>query len=137
MIKILRTHVEEMYKHAREINPQECCGLIGGKNNLTSSIYKLRNISSKPLITYDAAPEDIFSAQRLMRERGEELCGIYHSHPRSYNPIPSETDIRLAYYPSAFYFIIGLAGDSATLGVFHISEAERFWKHAQYSVIDN
>ncbi len=60
---------------------------------------------------YEAAPEELFAAQRVMRERGEELLGIYHSHPRSPKPVPSETDVRLAYYPSAIYFIIGLAKD--------------------------
>ena len=64
----------------------------------------------RPKHFYEAAPEDLFAAQRQMRDRGEELLAIYHSHPRSAEPVPSETDVRLAFYPQAVYFIIGLGG---------------------------
>jgi proteasome lid subunit RPN8/RPN11 len=63
------------------------------------------------LTAYEAAPEDLFASQREMRNRKEELIAIYHSHPGSVDPRPSPTDIRLAYYPDAIYFIIGLGAD--------------------------
>jgi proteasome lid subunit RPN8/RPN11 len=44
-----------------------------------------------------------------MRMRGEELLAIYHSHPRDAEPVPSETDVRLAFYPNVVYFIIGFS----------------------------
>jgi proteasome lid subunit RPN8/RPN11 len=42
-----------------------------------------------------------------MRELGQSMIGIYHSHPRS-APYPSPTDVAMAFYPDAFYFIISL-----------------------------
>jgi [CysO sulfur-carrier protein]-S-L-cysteine hydrolase len=137
MIKILRSHLDEIYLHAKETDPAECCGLIGGKDNLTSTVYRLRNIATDPLIAYEAAPEDLFVAQRSMRKENEELYGIYHSHPRSYDPVPSETDVRLAFYPSVFHLIVGLAGDAPTFGLFHISEADGYWERAKFSIIEN
>jgi len=46
-------------------------------------------------------------ALRLMRERGEELFAIYHSHPSS-PATPSIIDLEEAGYPEALYLIISL-----------------------------
>src|SRR5437870_10397240 len=70
-----------------------------------------------------------------MRDRGEELIAIYHSHPRAKNPEPSETDVRLAYYPSAVYFIVGLGGEEPCLHAFRISEREVRWEAAEFEVL--
>ena len=134
MITLLREQVAEMFAHAREMNPAECCGLVGGNMNRAQTIYRLRNIAREPLVGYEAAPEELFAAQRRMRERGEELLGIYHSHPRSLEPVPSETDVRLAYYPSAIYFIIGLGERSETMRAFRISERDATWEQVEYEV---
>lgn len=139
-----RAHVEEIFAHAREANPAECCGLIGGlieegeegEVSIARSVYRLRNVALAPLVAYEAAPEELFAAQKRMRERGEEMLAIYHSHPRSEEPQPSETDIRLAYFPSAFYFIIGLSGTEATLRAFRINEREGRWERIEYRIAD-
>lgn len=134
MIVLQRAQVEEMYAHAREVVPSECCGLVGGAGEVARSVYRLRNVARDAVVSYEAAPEDLFDAQRVMRERGEQLLGIYHSHPRSGDPVPSDTDVRLAYYPSAIYFIIGLEGHEPTLRAFRISEGTRLWQRASYAV---
>jgi proteasome lid subunit RPN8/RPN11 len=136
MITLLREHVEEMFAHAREMIPTECCGLVAGSRREARAVYRLRNVARDPLVGYEAAPEELFAAQRDMRERGQELLGIYHSHPRSIEPVPSETDVRLAYYPSAIYFIIGLGAESATLRAFRISERDARWEPVEYAVAD-
>ncbi|MEA2174250.1 MAG: [CysO sulfur-carrier protein]-S-L-cysteine hydrolase [Blastocatellia bacterium] len=138
MITLWRAHVEEIFAHAREANPAECCGLIGGsiEEGTARSVYRLRNASRSPLVAYEAAPVELFAAQTSMRERGEEILAIYHSHPRSADPQPSETDVRLAYHPSAFYFIIGLNGAQATLRAFSINEREGRWQRVEYRIQD-
>ena len=136
MITLLREHVEEMFAHAREAAPAECCGLVGGGNERARAVYRLRNVARDPLVGYEAAPEELFAAQRRMRERGQELLGIYHSHPRASNPVPSDTDVRLAYYPSAVYFIIGLGAGRAALRAFRISERDARWEPVEYAVAD-
>jgi [CysO sulfur-carrier protein]-S-L-cysteine hydrolase len=135
-MKLRRDHVSEMYLHAREAQPEECCGLIGGAHDVAQSIYRLRNIARDAMVAYEAAPEELFDAQRCIRDRGEQLLGIYHSHPRSKEPEPSETDVRLAYYPSAIYFIIGLQGKEASLRAFSVNEEERLWEPAKFTIID-
>jgi [CysO sulfur-carrier protein]-S-L-cysteine hydrolase len=136
MLFLNEGHLKEIFTHAREAAPEECCGMLGGRGMRSSSVYRLRNVAADPLVTYEAAPEDLFAAQRQMRERNEELLAIYHSHPRSTEPVPSETDVRLAYYPSAVYLIIGLGNDEPSLRAFRISERERRWEAAEFTVID-
>lgn len=136
-IQFRREDLESMIAHAREAAPAECCGLVGGfSGTRAASLYRLRNVTAEPEVRYEAAPEDLFAAQRQMRERGEELLAIYHSHPRSDDPSPSETDIRQAFYPSATYLIIGLAGGGPVVKAFNISEREHRWHAVEYEIVD-
>ncbi len=135
MLALLKPHYREMVDHARQAAPHECCGLIGGNDARPQTVYPLRNVATNPFVTYEAAPEDLFAAQRAMRDRGEQLLAIYHSHPRSNDPQPSETDVRLAYYPSAVYFIIGLGNREPCLRAFRISEREGRWEVAEFEIV--
>lgn len=136
-IQLRREHLEAMIEHAREAAPAECCGLIGGTSESQArTLYRLRNVTANPELGYEAAPEDLFAAQRQMRENSEELLAIYHSHPRAADPSPSETDVRQAYYPSATYLIIGLGGDGPVVRAFNISEREHRWHLVEYEVAD-
>jgi proteasome lid subunit RPN8/RPN11 len=136
MITVTLPQLERILAHAKQADPAECCGLIGGAASRVTSIYPLENVDADPNISYEAAPEDLFAAQRQMRERGEELLAIYHSHPRSAEPAPSETDVRQAYYPQAVYFIIGLAGPQPVARAFRISERDESWEEVEYVIVD-
>lgn len=135
MITLQSSHRDQIVANARAADPDECCGLIGGaEGGEAKSIYSLRNVAPNAHVAYEAAPEDLFAAQRQMRERDEELLAIYHSHPRSAEPAPSETDIRLAYYPEAIYFIVGLAGPQPVMRAFRLSEREGRWEEVEYVI---
>jgi proteasome lid subunit RPN8/RPN11 len=138
MMLTLHSHqLNQIVAHAREASPHECCGLISGTDgNRAQTIYRLRNIAPDTLVSYEAAPEELFAAQRQMRERAEQLLAIYHSHPRSAEPAPSETDVRLAYYPSAVYLIIGLGSVEPVMRAFRISEREQRWEEVEYRIAD-
>ncbi len=136
MLKLTHSLLNHILAHAREDAPQECCGLIGGDaSGKATSVYRTRNVALNPLVTYEAAPEDLFAAQRAMRERGEELIAIYHSHPRSKDPQPSETDVRLAYYPSAVYLIVGLGSEEPCMRAFRISECEGSCQAVEFEIV--
>ena len=135
MIRLTQVHLNEIVSHAREAAPHECCGLIGGASNgQAQTIYRTRNLAPNPEVTYEAAPEDLFAAQRAMRERDEQLIAIYHSHPRSDDPQPSATDVRLAYYPAAVYLIVGLGATEPCVRAFRISEREGSWQGVEFIV---
>jgi len=137
LLQLRREHVDAMIAHARETAPQECCGLIGGVSEARAvTLYRLRNVTPHPESAYEAAPEDLFAAQRQMRERGETLLAIYHSHPRSTDPTPSETDVRQAFYPTATYLIVGLGGVDPVVKAFQILEQEQSWHEVEYVIMD-
>jgi len=96
-----------MMDQALRSRPAECCGVLSGANGGITEMYPLRNEASDPETKYLASPHDLFAAMRRMRESGQAMMGIYHSHPRS-APYPSPTDVAMAFYPDAFYFIISL-----------------------------
>ena len=136
MLTITRRQFDDIISHARDAAPHECCGLIGGSTSgRVQTIYPAKNVAADPLVTYEAAAEDLFAAQRTMRERGEQLLAIYHSHPRASTPEPSPTDVRLAYYPSAVYLIAGLANDEPCLRAFRIDERTGSWEAIDYEII--
>jgi len=94
-------------EHALASRPAECCGLLSGKRALITDLHPLPNDADTPESRYFASPEDLFTAMRRIREAGQELLGIYHSHPRT-PAYPSTSDVEMAFYPEAFYFIISL-----------------------------
>ena len=123
-----------MFADARHALPHECCGLLGGSANSAKSVYPCKNVAANALSEYEAAPTDLFHAQRQMRERGEELLSIYHSHPRQSDPLPSETDVKRAFYREAVYLIIGCDEDKCVLRAFRLDEDARRWERADFTV---
>ena len=106
-ITITEAVKDAMIDHARRASPAECCGLLSGGNGVITDWHPLRNVADKPERRYYAPPEDLFAAMRRIREARQTLLGIYHSHPRT-PAYPSESDVEMAFYPEAVYFIVSL-----------------------------
>ncbi|HET8592766.1 MAG TPA: M67 family metallopeptidase [Solirubrobacterales bacterium] len=113
---------EELLEHARAEEPNECCGLIGGRDGEARTVYRARNAEASPL-RYNLDPQDQFRIMSEMEERGEDLSAIYHSHTAS-PAYPSQTDINLAAYPDALYLIVSLAEGEEPLRGFRITDGE-------------
>jgi proteasome lid subunit RPN8/RPN11 len=107
LVRITDAIATEIEVHARLEHPAECCGLLSGINGLITDIHRLPNDADKPETRYFATPEQLFAAMRRIRGSGQTLLGVYHSHPRT-PPYPSASDVEMAFYPEAFYFIISL-----------------------------
>jgi proteasome lid subunit RPN8/RPN11 len=94
--------------HLAQISPDfEVCGLIGGKNGLPTRCYPIKNVAELPQQRFLLDAGQQISAMAKMRELGEELFAIYHSHPTS-PAQPSPHDLEQAAYPEALYLIISL-----------------------------
>jgi [CysO sulfur-carrier protein]-S-L-cysteine hydrolase len=105
-VRIPEDLVDELVAHAREEAPNECCGMVGGKDGDATTVYRSINAEASPL-RYSLDANDQFRIMREIEERGEELVGIYHSHIAS-AASPSQTDVNLAAYPDAVYLIVSL-----------------------------
>jgi [CysO sulfur-carrier protein]-S-L-cysteine hydrolase len=122
-MKIPRSIYDEMLEHAREEVPNECCGILGGKDGEATSLYRATNAEQSPL-RYTLDPNDLFRITfREIPERDEEMLAIYHSHTAS-PAYPSQTDINLATYPDAVYLILSLSDDEQPLRGFRIDDGQ-------------
>ncbi len=106
-IEIPIERVNQILAHAQNGDELEICGFIASKNGVVCTIYPVENIASLPACFYRMDEKQQIDAMREMREAGEILFGIYHSHPSS-EAEPSATDIKEAAYPEAVYFIVSL-----------------------------
>jgi proteasome lid subunit RPN8/RPN11 len=107
VMKITEAVRVAMIDHARRALPAECCGLLSGADGVITDCHPLRNVADKPETRYYATPEELFAAMRRIRDAKQKLLGIYHSHPRT-PAYPSASDVEMAFYPEAVYFIISL-----------------------------
>jgi proteasome lid subunit RPN8/RPN11 len=98
---------DEIVSHARAGFPEEVCGIIAGRDNTAVALYRGRNISATPCVTYELDVETL-TRQIEFDDLGLTLAAIYHSHPAG-PETPSETDIRRATYPDSVYLICALA----------------------------
>ena len=53
------------------------------------------------------SPQDQLKVFEEMEKESLEMIAIYHSHPHTI-PFPSETDVKLAFYPDVASIIISL-----------------------------
>lgn len=108
-VTLSRPLVNQLLTQAQQQPQAEVCGLIG-RDPLrgTSHCYPVSNRADDPLHRYTLDPAEQIDARRRMRERGEDLFAIYHSHPQT-APLPSPTDLRLAQDSGVLYLIISLA----------------------------
>lgn len=121
LFKLPQQLKKHMFDHALETPDQEVCGLLAThmtiEDQLPVSLYRIPNIAVEPATSFYMQPQSQIAALKTMREHGEHLCGIYHSHPRS-EALPSEQDLQEAAYPGTAYFIISLKNDEPELGSF-------------------
>jgi proteasome lid subunit RPN8/RPN11 len=98
--------LEQSIDLSRKAYPGEACGLIAGRGR-GERLIPIKNNSSDPH-RFEMDPAELIAALRGLRESGEALMAIFHSHP--YGPAePSRTDVEQAYYPEAAYLIVSLA----------------------------
>jgi proteasome lid subunit RPN8/RPN11 len=111
-MRISQSLVDEIVAHSREDLPNECCGLIGGRDGTATSVHRVVNSAASPL-RYEMDPKAQYDAYKAIEDNGEELLSIYHSHTKS-AAYPSQTDVNQAVaWPDQVYVIVSLADPEA------------------------
>jgi proteasome lid subunit RPN8/RPN11 len=106
-IELPRALVNQML-HLAQSSPQlEVCGLVGAEDGKPASCYPVANASATPQFRFQLDPAGQVDAMRKIRERGEALFAILHSHPAA-PAEPSPVDLAEAAYPDALYLVISL-----------------------------
>lgn len=106
-VKLPRKLVQHLLHTAQATPTLEVCGLISGVNHIPTHCYPISNAADHPQTQFLLDAKQQIAALTHMREQGETLFAIYHSHPTG-PATPSKTDVQLTAYPEALHLIISL-----------------------------
>ncbi len=105
-LKLDQPLLDEMVAHALADAPNECCGIIGGKDGAATKLFRANNAEASPW-RYKVDDKDLFRIYRECDDNGWDFLAIYHSHTAS-EAYPSPTDVRLAFWPEAYYILVSV-----------------------------
>jgi len=99
--------------------PEEACGLLVGRHRdgtvIVSDAHESPNIAADRRNHFEVDPGLRLRLQRTVREQGDDIVGIFHSHP-SGDPTPSATDQAAIWEPDLLWLITavqdGAVGDT-------------------------
>ena len=127
MLTIPNALYEEILAHCRSRSPKEACGILaaearsesglasalrapgspgGASGSVVVQVYPMTNVEDSP-IGYAMDPKEQLQIEKQMRQRGQRMVGIYHSHTAS-AAYPSAVDMRLAISPDVSYVLVSL-----------------------------
>jgi proteasome lid subunit RPN8/RPN11 len=128
MLRIEYADYEALRIHGEETYPNECCGVLLGKNiasegegavNHVQQIVRAGNTRTDSAHNrYNIAPQELVKIQRQARGLGLDIVGFYHSHPD--HPAQwSTTDFAEAHWLGCSYIITSVEhGKAATTNSF-------------------
>ena len=123
MLTLPQDYVDEMIAHAKEDVPNECCGIIAGKDGAATKLYRAINAEASPF-RYSVDPKDLLRIYRDLDSNGWDVFVIYHSHTHT-EAYPSKTDVLLAAWEDALYVIVSLEDDDKpVVRAFRIQDGE-------------
>ena len=123
MIELDGVFYKEIVEQGLREFPNECCGVIAAEDGVPVKVFPMTNADASPA-TYRLDGREQLRVFDEIDERGWELWAIYHSHTHS-EAYPSETDVRLAFYPETYYLLLSLQDREAPeLRAFRIDDAQ-------------
>ena len=117
-MRISKAHWEDLVAHAREEEPNECCGYARARDGRIDQVYRAVNEQHSPY-GFSFGFDALMAANELDDEGWE--VAVYHSHPRS-PAEPSQQDINTAQYPNWTYLIVTLAGGEPDVRAWRIGD---------------
>lgn len=149
--------LQQISTHAERTYPEECCGLLIGQIDRTSSssktlleIWEVSNAWSTEIAEelstllpaaqdqqlradktdrYWLDPGDMLKAQRYARDHRLDIIGIYHSHP-DHPAVPSECDRRLAWTQYSYLIVSVQQGIAKLTQCWSLDAAHQFQPEA-------
>lgn len=107
MLSFSKTLYHDIIAHCQQAYPKEACGLLAANaDGRIGQIYRMTNIEDSA-ISYAMDPNEQLRVMKQMRQQGQAMVGIYHSHIAS-EAYPSPVDVHLAVYPEVSYVLVSL-----------------------------
>jgi proteasome lid subunit RPN8/RPN11 len=92
VLSLPREMFDAMVAHARRDHPDECCGVIAGRDGVATRMFEMENAERSPTgFTFDSA--EWLRVYREIDDADEEPLVVYHSHTAT-EAYPSRTDVR-------------------------------------------
>jgi proteasome lid subunit RPN8/RPN11 len=126
MLRIEYADYEAVRAHGEETYPNECCGVLLGKNiagegdsaaaiNHVQQIVRAGNTRTDSAHNrYNIDPRELVRIQREARDRSEDILGFYHSHP-DHPARWSATDLAEAHWLGCSYVITSVEKGKAAI----------------------
>ena len=118
-MRISKEDYDALRAHGEETYPNECCGVLLGKNEAGGNRVKLivragNTRTDSAHNRYNIAPIELVKIQRQARGLGYDIVGFYHSHPD--HPAQwSKTDFDEAHWVGCSYLITAIEGGKAAI----------------------
>ena len=109
-LTIPRKLIAEMITHSLEHDPEECCGVLLGKDGAASTGRRMQNVHDNRVSRYTMDPLELMQVQNDADRKGQQFVAIYHSHTYTQG-YPSETDIANAVesgWTDPYYVLVSL-----------------------------
>jgi proteasome lid subunit RPN8/RPN11 len=118
--------LQQMITHVNSQAPFEACGLLAGNNSKVKTVLEVTN-QAQSAVQFVMDPIEQLNAFEWIESNGQELIGIFHSHPTGPETV-SPTDIAQAAY-AVVHVILARRDD----GSWH---ARGFWiKDGEYDEV--
>jgi proteasome lid subunit RPN8/RPN11 len=127
-VSISATVLNELCRHALDVIPEECCGLITGTDDeVFKSVSRITNVMTRMHVAdevsfprdartgYYMAETEYLRVQQAAEGRGERVTAVYHSHVNVDAYLSPEDRIYaespLFPFPGAFQIVLSVVGD--------------------------
>jgi proteasome lid subunit RPN8/RPN11 len=120
-LSLPRTMVAQVLAHARRDHPDECCGVIAGRDGVATRLFEMDNAERSPTgFSFDSV--EWLRVCRDLDDADEEPLVVYHSHTAT-EAYPSRTDIRwseTAGFP--YWLVVSTRADEDEVRAFTITD---------------
>ena len=119
--------IDQMVAHAREDEPNECCGVVVRMSSGAFKLFRATNAEASPY-RFSIPPGELHYLFRLMENEEADLYVVYHSHTMS-EARPSATDSnfsRLLEGPDdwPYWLLVSLAEEPPPVRLWRMADGE-------------
>ena len=107
--RVSRAAFDELLAEALRTAPNECCGILLGRESVIEEALPATNVAPDPLRRFEIDPQALVDAHRAARSGGLAVLGYFHSHPRG-PAEPSATDRAEAAHDGSIWAIAAEGG---------------------------
>jgi proteasome lid subunit RPN8/RPN11 len=104
VLTLPQAFLDQVLAHARRDHPDECCGIIAGRDGAATRLFEMDNAERSPTgFTFDSA--EWLKVYREIDDADEELLAVYHSHTAT-EAYPSRTDVLWAQHNEFAHWLV-------------------------------